>query len=57
MLNCGIIVQSKKSNLLLSPFVAGEISMSNDKKGCCQLDPFFLNCWIVIDLSNCLRIC
>ena len=57
MLNCWIIVQPKKSNLLLSPFVTGEMSMSSGKRGCYRLDPFFLECWIVIDLSSYIRVC
>ena len=48
MLNCWLIVQPKKGNLLLSPFVAGEMNMSSDKRGSCRLDTFFLDCWIVI---------
>lgn len=51
MLNCWI-VQPKKGNLLLSPFVAREMSMSSGKRGCCRLDPFFLDCWIVIDRAK-----
>ena len=57
MLNYWIIVQPKKGNLLLSPFVAGEMNMFGGKRGCCRLDPFFLDCWIIIDLSNCMRVC
>ena len=57
MLNYWIIVQPKKGNLLLCPFVAGEMNMFRGKRGCCRLDPFFLDCWIIIDLSNYMRVC
>ena len=56
MLNCWVIVQPKKGNLLLRPFAAREMNMSSDKKGCCRLDPFLLNCWIIIDLPNYMRV-
>ena len=38
-----VVVQSKKGNLLLRPFAAGEMNMSSGKKGCCRLDPFLLD--------------
>ena len=57
MLNCWVIVQPKKGNLLLRPFAAREMNMSSDKKGCCRLDPFLLNYWIIIDLPNYMRVC
>ena len=52
MLNCWIIMQPKKTNLLLSPFVVGEMNMSSGKRGCCRLDSFFLDCQIVIDSAK-----
>ena len=42
-------MQPKKGNLLLSPFIVGEMSMSSSKRGSCRLDPFFLDYWTVID--------
>ena len=42
MLNCWVIMQPKKGNLLLMPFVAREMNMSNGKKSYFRLDPFLI---------------
>ena len=53
MLNRWVVINSaKKGNLLLKSFAAGKMNMSSGKKGCCRLDPFLLDCWIIIDLLS-----
>lgn len=49
-------MQPKKGKLSLRPFAAREMNMSSGKKGCCRLDPFFLGCWIIIDLPSCISL-
>ena len=47
----------EKGSMLLRPFAVGEMNMSSGKKGCCRLDPFLLDCWIIIDLPSFMRVC